>query len=76
MCGCLVIIWVSSNYFSNYSPYHMFAYVMQGSIILTNEDNEQFSFHLGDAFFVPEGVTLKAKTTDNISLSFAILYLK
>ncbi len=60
----------SSN---THSPYHLFAYVMEGSITLVDEDDDNYVFHAGDAFFIPEGVLCSAQTKDSLRISFAIL---
>ncbi len=55
-------------------PYHYFAYVMNGTITLIDENDQQHLFHTGDAFFIPKGTVCSARTTVKIRLSYTIIY--
>lgn len=39
----------------DYSQRHEFCYLIEGHIVLTNEDGEESSFKAGDAFVIPVG---------------------
>jgi len=55
-------------------PYHFFAYVMEGSISLTDEKKVQHVFHAGDAFFIPDGVLCTGQSSSKVRLNYAILF--
>ncbi len=68
-------IWECGTFQStvNPLPYHLFTYVMDGSITLFDEDDKQHSFKPLDAFFISKGTLCRARAIENIKISFAIL---
>ena len=54
-------------------PYHEFAYVQDGSIILTDAEGVAQAFNTGDAFFISKGVECSAAVVNSVLLCFAVL---
>jgi len=67
--------WTSGAFSSGQRPhpYNEFAYVLDGSITLTDADGTAEVFDAGDAVFVPEGTECDATVSDSVSLCIAVV---
>ncbi len=67
--------WASGAFSSRQRPfpYNEFAYVLDGSITLTDAEGAIQVFSAGDAFFIPEGVECSATVASNVHLTIAVI---
>lgn len=67
--------WASAAFVSSSQqfPYNEVAVVQSGSITLVDAQGLEHVFNQGDAFFIPQGVVCSAKSSQQVSLFFAII---
>jgi uncharacterized cupin superfamily protein len=54
-------------------PHNQFAYVKDGSIILTDAESTAHEFVAGDAFFIPQGVECSATVANSVRLYITVI---
>ena len=75
-CGdFLAGTWQSEHFESatQAAPHYLFAQIISGSLMLTDDAGKQHAFENGDALFIPKGTTCSASSSGNVSLFFALV---
>lgn len=67
--------WESDAFESSVAPfpYHQFAWLIEGTLTLLDQEGKEHDFSPGDALFVPEGVLCGARAAEKVKLFFAIV---
>jgi len=71
----LVGQWQSESFNSELSPQenNIFVHLLEGTLILTDEEHQQHEFHAGDTFFIPQGTVCSWQSSGAVHLLFTVI---